>query len=205
MEKKKVDLGAVAAGAGRNAKAFFEKTKDSIVKAVDQNDDGSVDLKDVSAIAETIGNAAKNTAAVIKDSAESKSREMELKALRPIFLEDLDSADFLLSNLIRITDIDKRHAESDVCQGSIGYISEQKELRIVNIFRDKVDAFGLSFYPDVDSEVYYVDPSDRDKYIALDDYFSYLKVARVNELQKIAQDLGAKHFELLPVKRTVKK
>ena len=76
MEKKKVDLGAVAAGAGRNAKAFFEKTKDSIVKAVDQNDDGSVDLKDVSAIAETIGNAAKNTAAVIKDSAESKSREM---------------------------------------------------------------------------------------------------------------------------------
>ncbi len=196
MEKKKVDLGAVAAGAGRNAKAFFEKTKDSIVKAVDQNDDGSVDLKDVSAIAETIGNAAKNTAAVIKDSAESKSREMELKALRPIFLEDLDSADFLLSKLIRITDIDKRHAESDVCQGSIGYISEQKELRIVNIFRDKVDAFGLSFYPDVDSEVYYVDPSDRDKYIALDDYFSYLKVARVNELQKIAQDLGAKHFRV---------
>ena len=196
MEKKKVDLGAVAAGAGRNAIAFLGKAKDTVVKAVDQNDDGSLDLKDVSAIAETIGNAAKNTAAVIKDSAESKSREMELKALHPIFLEDLDSADFLLSKLIRVTDIDKRHAESDVCQGSIGYISEQKELRIVNIFRDKVDAFGLSFYPDVDSEVYYVDPSDRDKYIALDDYFSYLKVARVNELQKIAQDLGAKHFRV---------
>ena len=32
--------------------------------------------------------------------------------------------------------------------------------------------------------------------IALDDYFSYLKVARVNELQKIAQDLGAKHFRV---------
>ena len=146
MEKKKVDLGAVAAGAGRNAKAFFEKAKDSIVKAVDQNDDGSVDLKDVSAIAETIGNAAKNTAAVIKDSAESKSREMELKALRPIFLEDLDSTDFLLSKLIRVTDIDKRHAESDVCQGSIGYISEQKELRIVNIFRDSTGLFQESQY-----------------------------------------------------------
>ena len=110
MEKKKVDLGAVAAGAGRNAIAFLGKAKDTVVKAVDQNDDGSLDLKDVSAIAETIGNAAKNTAAVIKDSAESRSREMELKALHPIFLEDLDSADFLLSKLIRVTDIDKRHA-----------------------------------------------------------------------------------------------
>lgn len=73
MEKKKVDLGAVAAGAGRNAKAFFEKTKDSIVKAVDQNDDGSVDLKDVSAIAETIGNAAKTLPPSLKTAPNPKA------------------------------------------------------------------------------------------------------------------------------------
>jgi len=48
----------------------------------------------------------------------------------------------------------------------------------------------------VPCELYYVDPSDRDKYIALDDYFGYLKEARVNELQKIAQELGAKHFRV---------
>lgn len=196
MEKKKVDLSAVAAGAGKNAMAFFGKTKDTLVKVVDQNDDGSLDLKDVSVIAETIGNAAKNTAAAVKDSAEARSREIERKTLHPVFAEDLDSADFLISKLIRITDIDKKRAESEVCQGSIGYISEQKDLKIVTIFRDKVDAFGLTFYPDADSEIYYVDPSDRDKYIALDDYFNYLKIARVNELQKIAQDLGAKHFRV---------
>lgn len=54
----------------------------------------------------------------------------------------------------------------------------------------------MTFCPDCDSEFYYVDPSDRDQYIALFDYFSYLKTARIVELQKIAQDLGAKHFKV---------
>lgn len=80
--------------------------------------------------------------------------------------------------------------------GPIGFGSNHKELHIVNIFKDSIDAFGLSFYPDCDSEFYYVDPSDRDTYIALDEYFNYLKIARISELKKIAQDLGAKYFKV---------
>ena len=197
MEEKKRILNAIAEDAGKNAKTLWGKAKSTIVKAVDQNDDGQFDMKDVSAIAETIGNAAKNTANAVKSNAEEKGREMERKLLQPIFAEDLDNADFLISKLVRVTEIDKKRAESEVCNGSIGFVSVQKDLRIVNIFKDKVDAFGLSFFPDADCELYYVDPSDRDKYIALDDYFSYLKIARVNELQKIAQDLGAKHFRVI--------
>lgn len=197
MDKKKLGLGAVAAGAGKNAKDIFGKARDAIVNVADQNDDGTFDLKDVSVIADTIGSAAKNTASSVISSAEEKSRELERKLLQPIFVEDLDDAEFLISKLIRITDIDKKRAESEVCQNSIGYVSEQKDLRIINIFKGKLDAFGLTFYPDTDCELYYVDPSDRNRYIALDDYFSYLKVARVNELQKIAQDLGAKHFRVV--------
>lgn len=196
MEKKKVDFGAVAAEAGKNAKAFWGKAKETIVSVADQNDDGSLDLKDVSVVAGSIGNAAKETATSIIISAGEKHRELERKLLQPIFAEDLNNADFLISKLVRITEIDKRHAESDVCKGSIGFISDQKDLKVVTIFKDKVDMFGLTFYPDTDSELYYVDPSDRDRYIALDDYFNYLKIARVNELQKIAQDLGAKHFRV---------
>jgi hypothetical protein len=194
MEKKKRSIGEVASKTGKSVAAFMDKAKDTVVKTVDQNDDGALDLKDVSILAEAIGNAAKNTASAVKDHAEAKSRELELKTLQPIFSDDLDSADFLMPKLIRITEMDKRHAESVVCQGAIGFVSVQKGLRIVNIFRNKVDAFGLTFYPDLESEIYYVDPSDRDRYLALDDYFSFLKVARINELQKIAQDLGAKHF-----------
>ena len=196
MEKKKVDFGAVAAGAGKNAMALFGKAKEAIVNVADQNDDGTLDLKDLSVIAESIGNAAKDTATTAILNAGEKHRELERKLLQPIFLEDLDNADFLMSKLIRVTEMDKRHAESEVCRDSIGFISDQKDLRIVNIYKDNLDAFGLNFSPDMDYELYYVDPSDRDKYIALDEYFGYLKVARVTELQKIAQDLGAKHFRV---------
>lgn len=196
MEVKKINLGEAAIGAGKNAKAFLGKTKDTIIKAVDQNGDGSFDFKDVAAMADSIGNAAQNAANAMRDNAEARNREKERKALQPVFPEDLDSTDFTLSKLIRVVDIDKKHAESEVCKGSVGFISEQKELRIVNIYKNMIGAFGISLYPDADSEIYYIDPSDRDKYIALDDYFGYLKIARVNELQKIAQDLGAKHFRV---------
>ena len=103
---------------------------------------------------------------------------------------------FLTPILIRIVDRDKKRAESEVCQGSIGFESDQKGLYIVNIFRDSIDAFNLMFYPDCDGEFYYIDPSERQRYIVLDEYFSYLKISRVNELRKIAQALGAKHFKV---------
>lgn len=196
MEKKKVKFGAVASGAGKAAADLFGKAKKTVVSAVDQNDDGEFNMKDVAAIAGTIGTAAKKTAGAIKDSADARALEQELKLLCPIFEDDLVSTDFLMPKLVRITEMDKRHAESELCKGSIGYMSAQKELKIINIYRDKTDIFGVTFYPDMEREIYYVDPIDRNRYIALDDYFGYLKVARVNELQKIAQDLGAKHFKV---------
>lgn len=193
MEKKKPGTVTVPK---ENVKELLGKAKDGLVKAMDQNGDGAFDMKDVSAIAETLGNAAKDTISAIRENAEERNRAAERKALCPIFLEDLDSADFTLTKLIRITDMDKRRAESEVCRGSVGYISEQKDLRIVNIYRKSVDLFRLSFYPDMDREIYYVDPTDRDSYIALDEYFNYLKLVRVGELQKTAQDLGAKYFKV---------
>lgn len=191
MEKKKPGTVTVPK---ENVKEFLGKAKDGLVKAMDQNGDGTFDMKDVSAIAESLGNAAKDTISAVKENAEERSRAAERKALGPIFADDLDSADFALSKLIRITDIDKRRAESEVCRDSIGYVSAQKDLRIVNIYRKSADLFGLSFYPD--REIYYVDPTDRDSYIALDEYFNYLKLVRVGELQKTAQDLGAKYFKV---------
>lgn len=67
---------------------------------------------------------------------------------------------------------------------------------MVNIFKDSVNKFGLNFYPYEDVNFYYVDPTNKDNYIVLDEYFDRLKQARVNELQKIAQDLGAKKFRV---------
>ena len=196
--EKKLNLAEFISDAGKTAKDLV----DSAVHTADQNDDGKFDFSDISIIAGNLGDAVKKGSQAVKDSAEEKARLLELKTLQPIFpiaVEDatsLDDADFLMPKFIRITERDKKHAESAVCQGSIGYVSEQKGLRFVNIFRDSVGAFGLTFYPDKESEFYYVDPSNRDHYIALDEYFSYLKIVRVNELKKLAQDLGAKYFKV---------
>ena len=41
-----------------------------------------------------------------------------------------------------------------------------------------------------------MDPSNERLYIALDNYYDYLKITRVSELQSVAQSLGAKHFKV---------
>lgn len=194
--KKNTKLETFVSDAGKTARNLIDKSKDFAIRTVDQNNDGKLDLSDVSAIAGAMGDAVKKGKQSIKENAEDKARKNELKALQPFFPDSLDNADFLMPKFIRVTDRDKKHAESAVCQGSIGFISDQKGFRVVNIFKDSLDIFGLTFYPDCDCEFYYVDPSDRDCYIALNDYFGYLKTARIIELQKIAQDLGAKHFRV---------
>ena len=67
------------------------------------------------------------------------------------------------------------------------------------IFQESIGAFPISLYPEKTTGAYYVDPVFADRYITMDEYFTFLKVARVNELQKIAQDLGAKHFKVVYV------
>ena len=187
-----------ASGAGEKAKGLLNKA----IRVADQTDDGKFDLADVAVIAEGVGSVVKKGAQEIKERTDEKAWQLELKSLQPIFptqaegAVSLDDADFLMPKFIRIVERDKKRMESPVCQGSIGYCSDQKGLHVVNIFRDSVESFGLTFYPDCDGEFYYMDPSDRDTYIALDEYFSYLKIARVNELKKLAQDLGAKHFKV---------
>ena len=189
---KKIDLGQAKKG----AVGVLEKTKSAIAKIADQNDDEKFDMQDVSLVASKVGESVKNGAAALKESAEERTRALELKSLQPIFAEVLDERDFVLPKFIRVANRDKKRAESQVCKGSIGYYSDLKGLRLVNIFLDNLEMFNLVFFPDCNSEFYYVDPIDKNRYIALDDYFNYLKVERISELQRLAQSLGAKHFRV---------
>lgn len=185
MGKLKFDITEKMSGAKQKASEVLNKTKETLTQVADQNDDGKFDKEDVAKVTNAI-----------KESAEEKAKQIELKILQPIFPTNLDDGEFFIHKFIRVANRDKKRAESEVCKGSIGYFTNSKGIRVLNIFRDSIDVFGLTFYPDNESEFYYVDPSDRDRYIALDDYFNYLKVERINELQKIAQDLGAKHFRV---------
>lgn len=185
MKEPKIDLKEINKENKQKAINIINKTKKSLTKIADQNDDGKFDKEDIIKVTNTI-----------KTNIDEKAKEIEIKKLQPIFPADIDDGDFLIQKFIRVADRDKKRSESEVCKGSIGYFTSTKGIRLLNIFRDSIDFFGLSFYPDSRSEFYYVDPSDRDRYIALDDYFNYLKAERISELQRIAQDLGAKHFKV---------
>lgn len=132
----------------------------------------------------------------MKENAAEKTKQAELKNLKPFFSEDYSNENFLMTNFIRIADRSKKYIESEVCQGAIGYFSDSNGFRYVNIFRDCIDNFGLTFFPDSSNEFYYIDPTDSCHYISLNEYFSYLKIERINELQVIAKKLGAKHFKV---------
>lgn len=208
MDSDKSKLFSLAQSAGKAAADLLDKTKEAAQTFADEHDLNEMDADGIAQAADkawrTVGKKATSLYANVKEGgsqlgeklAQAK-READLRILQPIFAEDLSTPDFTMSRLIRLTRMDRRRAASDACRGSVGHDSSPKDVRVVNLYRDHLDAFGLTFYPDANSEFYYVDPSDRTTYIALDEYFQYMKTARIMELQKLAQDLGAKHFRVV--------
>lgn len=196
MEKNKINICSAAAGAGKAAAGFFDKAKKAVVNVVDQNDDGKLGVDDVAAVTDAVKAAVAESSSKWGEKLEEKRRKKEYETLRPIFEADVDTPDFALPKLIRVAEKDEKHASSEICKDSIGFVFGGKELDVITIYPEKIGDFGLKFYPDMESEIYYVDPADRDQYISLDEYFNYLRIARVSELQKIAQDLGAKFFRV---------
>ena len=172
--------------AAKGVSDFVVKTTDNIAKAIDQNGDGKLDISDLHAYQ-----------ARMRTAQEENQRKTDLEQLKPLFQKDFKADEFVLPKMIRVAPIDKAHALSAACKGSVGFKSIMDDMTVVTIFRDFVDDLGLSFYPELENGVYYVDPCDRDHYISLDDYFAFMKIQRVTELQKIAQSLGAKHFRIV--------
>ena len=161
-------------------------------KVVDVVDKAELD-KHAKELVDAVVVAAQSLAEVINNGKDS----WNLKRLKPIFINDLNG--MIFSRLVRIVEREKKF-DIDVCKGSIGYWDTCKGERWMNIFKDSVSKFGLDFYPNDEVNFYYVDPTNKDSYIVLDEYFDRLKQVRVSELQKIAQDLGAKYFRVTYIK-----
>lgn len=198
-DKKLINLKGLASGLSEKAKSGFETAKenvakaretvsasaDSLIRSLDQTGDGKFDLEDIAELKRQLQE---------KQRQEKLSRDLD--ALNPIFPQNLSDGGFLLSKMIRLAEIDKKHASNIICEGSIGHETLAKDLRIVTVYLDKVNEWGLSFYPDNNQEFYYMNPVNPQQYIAIDYFFDYLRQARVGELQRIAQDLGASYFKV---------
>ena len=180
-----IDFGKMFNDTVKGVSDFIDKTGKDIVKAIDQNGDGKLDLSDIQTISERIqANQAK------------ARRKADLERLKPLFPDDFERAEFVMPKMILVAEMDKAHADNPVCKGSVGFTTVLNDMSAITIYRDQIDNFDLTFYPELENNVYYVDPCDRDHYISLDDYFSFMKMQRVAELQRIAQSLGATHFKV---------
>lgn len=164
---------------------LLSKAKKIVVETVDQNDDGKLDSKDLSTISEKV-----------QKSRAQKKRVADLKKLQPLFLEDIGTDEFPFQKFLRIANKDKAHKDNALCANSIGHITGNGRNKVITIYRNKLSKLGLTLYPDEHNDFYFIDPCDKNRYIELDSYFAYLKSMRLSELQKIAQDLGAKHFRI---------
>lgn len=115
-------------------------------------------------------------------------------SLNPFYSSDLEKT--TLPKLAQIVSRDKNYDDNSLCKGSIGFMSDNKTMPLLNVFTDSIQDYKLSFYPNAHNRFYYVDPNNKNLYIALDNCYDYLKIARVSELQSVAQSLGAKHFKV---------
>lgn len=195
-EKKKVDFAEIAGGIGKGTTQFLNKAKNKAVSVMDRDGNGKVNLSDASFAASAVGNSVKKAATAVKENVAERRLDREGKKLQPIFEEMVSKEGFTFPKLIRLCEKDKKRTDSEVCQGAVGYFTDHRDCKLVNVFYDYIDKMNVTFFPDSSYEFYYVDPRVERRYIALDEYFDYLKVERINELQRVAQELGAKHFRV---------
>jgi len=174
----------------------IKKLMNQVVQAVDQNDDGRLNLKDVTAVAGTVGSAVKKGAVALKENAAEKARLNELKELRPIFADYFEHINYISRKFLRVVERSEKYMNSEACQGAIGYLTTVKEKSVIHVFQDSLLDLGFRFYPNPMQEAYCLDPADTEHYIALDSYFEYVKKARISELVQIANDLGVKHYRV---------
>ncbi len=147
-------------------------------------------------------NIKQGVALVDKALADSKL-ERDRKNLRPVFHEDLlpmtptqeaiiSAVNDTVCNMVRIVERDKKREENIVSKGAIGYWTTASEIEVLNLYEDVAKDLSVSFYPLIEKTVYYIHPFQKNLYIKIDEYFAYLKTARVAELEMIASELGAK-------------
>ncbi len=145
--------------------------------------------------AEEAKDKAVQTGEHLSDKALEAKRDYDLRRFRPIIKEQLPSAVKVMPEMIRIVDWDKR-TEEDVCKDAVAFNDGSKELRFISILTKNVGLIDATFYPFAQEGIYYRDPCNTSSYINLNNYFDYLKKARVHELNQIAQDLGAIHVKI---------
>ena len=158
-------------------------------------------IKSPAEILEAAGNAIETAVDKAGDGVEalagkaSDAKERIDKArFGPVF--DLDQIAGNMPQVIFVED-NQRLKSVPACKGAFGFIEKLKGMQVMRLLPKYIGLPGIKFYPDTDGVLYFQDPCDDHLYIDINDYFDYLNAVRVNELELIAQDLGAKHIKVV--------
>lgn len=216
MEKAPSAFGKAMGSLGAHAKETVTKAQGTVMHVVDKNGNGKIDAEDfgltrenlkgagetVKGVAIAAGHGLKaGSAAMGKAFAEARL-ELDLKTLKPVFPDTLPfsindpHAEAAQPSILSIVARDKKRSESEVCRGAVGYYQSAKGYELLNLYEDYVSQSALAFYPAATKGIFLADPYQVGVYIALDEYFDFIRKALVNELEVVAQDLGAKHVRI---------
>ena len=129
-------------------------------------------------------------AMVEKSKADEYARR--LKKFNPLFPEQYQSDGFNVPNIIVIVD-DAVRKGIDVCEGAIGWLSKESGEEVLHLYDEAITFSGIQFIPaPICNAVYYVDHFDRGRFIQADCIFSRNLKEKIDELQHIAESVGAK-------------
>ncbi len=143
----------------------------------------------------TVGEAKAGVEAIAKKTKEAQyTRKVE--KYNPIFPEHYRSKDFNIPNIVAIVD-DAVRRGIDVCEGAIGWLGEDAGEEVLYLYDEAIEFSGIEFVPvPVCNAVYYVDNFDRGRFIQADGIFGRTLKEKLDELQRVAEFIGAKRCKI---------
>ena len=131
----------------------------------------------------------------LSDMAAEAKYEFDLRRFRPITEEQLAYSIDNMPDIVNVVETDKR-TDEEVCKNAVAFDDGNDEMRVVSILEKNVGLLNSTFYPYVQESIYFRDPCNPSVYIDVNEYFDYIKKAKVHELNQIAQSLGANHVKI---------
>ena len=128
----------------------------------------------------------------LSDKSRNDAYLRKIEKYNPVFPEQYESEEFHIPNMIVIVD-DAVRRGIDVCEGAIGWLSNQNGMEVLHLYDEYIKQSGIQFVPaPICDAVYYVDRFDRNRFIQTECIFSKAHEERMAELKNIAYMLGAK-------------
>ena len=126
-------------------------------------------------------------------------RDLDIKIHKPISPEQFKSSEYKIPEIIYVIDEDKKMS-MEIFEGAIGhedaYKSESGQFNVLTLYRPRIDDLKTRFYPNLQNTLYYKHPFEAGMFISLEEYFKFIRKGKADELNMIAQSLGAKYVKI---------